>query len=70
MSKEALRLVSAWAICLLEKSNLNDICHLTNFGVSDISLFGVKLVTMVVSFVPRDAEDLNVPFCPCLQLEC
>ncbi len=25
---------------------------------------------MVVSFVTRDAEDLNVPFCPCLQLEC
>ncbi len=39
-----LRLVSAWAICLLKKSNLNDICHLTNFGVSDISVFGVKLV--------------------------
>ncbi len=44
MNKEALRLVSAWAIFLLKKSNLNDICHLTNFGVSDISVFGVKLV--------------------------
>ncbi len=44
MNKEALRLVSAWAICLLRKSNLNDICHLTTIGVSDIFVFGVKLV--------------------------